>query len=705
MPGLARAEVEPGAFRPQAGRPVWEMPPLDPGYLSRAKVFASIKLGSDKVSGRGFKEGDEIFNCLYAYLHPQSEYRDDPRVLARLRRLLEPRFAGYVAGENLNDLGSVFQAQYAYMMLKQHRPEVVADRAEAWDRGARNVAEHILNDRRLVFEDRVLGALWLMADIRFGMAVYFAGVAIGDREIQAQAAGAIDLLMPRAVIGDGGTHYLGFQNEVPTYHEVSIGYLAWWWTLTGSPTVGEAILKSLPYVPLSVEPSGFQEQSTAIPYDHKYNGIRGQHAALLKAYLTGDGYNYFFGREVEFNPKPAFALLLAVYHRRGLEAKSPPSGFVVHDRAIHGPRGRFENWGFVATGRDPQTPGPEHVFAGYQGAMCGKGTFVGAFMTGPPLKGGSLHAALDGVTVRVRHKPGLETDWQRGHKHRFLTQDERTSTLARPVFGTLAASYRLSDRRSATATPDWGPGTGWLGRQLWLMTPERIVGLVQVYAESEQRAYGLDTRAVLTTGRRNVSGVWRELVQPRPHAYRLGDLELRKHAASFRGPEAVERFGVMKHPEDDFSAQITWSDQRHEGPDTPTVYPAGTTRWTLLEVGPSDRGEARAVNLNPEDPVWAVLEVEAAEGLYRVIHNLSDHPQRYAAGFASKSGSVSLHAEWLKGGRRPLRVEDGRASIDLAVPAHGHAVVVDGPEPGSHRGETLYFEDVFDAASGARITP
>lgn len=691
-------------YAPEPNRPVWELPPINPDSPLFDKLFTSVKVDSDEVTGRGFKEGDEILNGVYAYLHEQSPHRYDPVYLNRLIKLMQIRFEAYNAGKLRNDIASVFQTMYAYMLLKHHRPEDIEEFVEVWDQGARSSAEHILYEGRShVFIDKILGGLWLNGDIRLGLAAYFAGIAIGDAKIQHIAASTIDEVMTQAVIGDGATHYVGFNNESPTYHNVTIACMAWWWTLTGSPQMKEAIDGTINYVPLSVEPSGFQEQSSNIPYKHNYNGIRGRHAALLKAYLSGDGYNYAIGKEVESKSHPEYLLLHAIHYRDGIQSWPLPNNFILHDRAILGPRGRFEDWGFVANGRDPQTPEPEHRSQGFAGGMCGKNTFIGAFTLGPMLRNGSLNAALDTVQVRFKQTKGEDTDWARGRRYRFLSQDEQTTTLSRPTFGTLATAYRISDRTSSGPTKTWGPGTDWLGRQLWLLTPERVVGLIQIYTDTDQTVYGLDARAVMTSGRHKVSGERRELIETQSGDYEFGDMRLRIVDDSFRGDRRIKRFGITNNPDDDFAVQIVLADQRDKATDTEINYPAGTTRWALIEAMRKDAPWSEsAINVMPDDSTWAVLDVEEKSRTIRIIHNLTDRPQRYKATVESIYRDASYQADWIREGTRSIESNQGRFRVNLVIPPNGQVAVVFGGGQESHGGKPAYYEDIFTRAASAQ---
>lgn len=690
LPVVASAQ-----YTPTAGRDALELPPLNESAPLYDKLFSDVKVGEAKVDNRGFNEGNEIINAVFAYLHPQSDLRHDPAVLDRLKALLNPRFASYAAEEKnkRNDIASVFQAQYAYALLKHHRPDDVADVTQAWDAGARAVIDFLLEDREVIFTRHEVAGLWLNGDIRLALAVYFAGRATDDAAAAETAATTIDQVMTRAVIGDGATHYVGFQNESPTYHSMSILYLSWWWTLTGSPEVKAALDRTIPYTPLSTEPGedggSWQEQSTNIPYKHSYNGLRGRQAALFKAYRYGDGYNYFLGRFYETKFNAEWALMYAIHYLPGREAVTPPNDFIVFDRAIQGPRGRFGDWAFVATGRNPQTPGPEHD-SGLAGAMCGKVTFVGALTLGPEVRNGGLNAALDAVTPRVKHAAGEDTDWNRGNVHRFLTQDEHSTAVVRERFATLATRYRLSERRSASATEDWGPGVPWIGKQVWLLTPERVVGLVQLTADASQEVFGLDTRVVLTSGRNKVSGERRELERLPDDTFAFGDLRVRFHGRSFGGPITDERFAIMgPKADDDFSVALKLHDATDPAADTATGYAPGATRWAVMETLRDGAPWAlSAENAAADDDRFAVLKVVEDGRRFALVHNLTDAEQVYEHQIGPVLGTLSVHT-----------ADGTRAAADglvrITLPAGGQAVLVQSEDPADHAATTLFYEDVF----------
>ncbi|MDF7826158.1 Gfo/Idh/MocA family oxidoreductase [Pontiellaceae bacterium B12227] len=687
------------------GAEVWDLPSLSTNYPLYGQLYSDVQVGNGTATGaiNNFKEGAETLSAVYAYLHPQSSYQYDADVLARLKVLLNARFDVWTAasGNGLTDIAGSFQCAYAYMLLNHHRPfDLTALEITDWEAAMAKFCDYHLSAGTLLYDDHILADLWLNGDIRIAKAIYFSGVATGNSVYQTKAQQAIDLVMTQAVTGDGATHYVGFNNEVSTYRNVSINSMLWWWIITGSPDMKAALDQTIPYVPLSVEPGGFQEQSTGIAYKHMYNGLRGRQAALATAYLYGDRYNYYFGQGVEHSFNSDYAVLLAVLHRGPMTALPPPSDFVLYDRAIMGPRGRWADWAFVATGRNVQSPGPDHSDQGYDGKMIGKNTFVGAMALGSYANKTPLKGALDGVCPEFKNKTGPTSDWSRSPDgvYRFLSQDENTSTITRDTFGTLATDYRLSTRVSSPATPDWGAGTDWLGEQVWLLTEDRVVGLVQIHNEAGADVYGLDTRMVLTGGRTNIIGQYYDLVEVASNEYDFGELSLRIGENNFGGTQTVQRVGMQNGAGDEYGAILRLHDSADPADDTLIHYPSGTRRWVVIECIREGRSFAGSVNNVMEgNNNVAVLEVRETDRRFRLVQNLTSSARTYTGNFwgIGPGATATLHKSWTNTVDVVTPVPGNAIAIIIDLPPHGHVAVVSSTDSANHAANQSHYEDIF----------
>lgn len=667
---------------------------LNPATPNYATIFPTgVLIGNSTPPTETFKAGDEILLAVYAYLAPTSPVVGNTAYRDRLFVLLDDRFARWAAGNELGDIGWIWQAAYAYYLLKTHSPaDLTPTRIALYEAGIVRNQTHVLDGNPLLYDQGILANLWLNGDIRQAKSVYFGALARGDAANAEKARKAIDTVMTQSVLGDGGTRYVGFWSEVANYHDDSIRNLLWWWLITGSPSAKAAVDATLRYTVVTTEPDGFTEQSSNIPYKHMYNNNNSRRSALWKAYLYDDGYNYFFGQSEE--TATSKELLNTILYQPNQRTKSPPTNVgVFFDSNLRGPRGRFGGtWGWITHGRDVQKGGPENAdliaAQGYAGRQCGKATFVGAFALGPLANKTSLKGALDTVLLEFKESAGPETDLMRGNKYRYLSQDEQTRTITRRNFGTLSTTYRISRRTSSLATPTWSnSATPWLGQQLWVLTGERMIGLIQMVSDAPSTVHGLDTRLVFTGGRRNIMGSFLDLTQPDATSFAFGDLRAKIHLTTFTGNITQERIAISDAAStDDFSALVRIHDAAIPGDDSPVQFPSGTHRWMVLDLTRNGQQFVTPVyNVLANNNTWAVLQFHESGRKVRIVQNLTNTARSYTGNFVvgSTYATTSLHRSW-NATVSPLSVSGGIAVVTDTIPAYGHMIAVSSNQPDDH---------------------
>ncbi|MEM6885283.1 MAG: Ig-like domain-containing protein [Verrucomicrobiota bacterium] len=682
---------------------VTDFPELNSSHPTYGQLYSDVNVGVATIPESTWSVANETFNAVYAYLHPQSPHRYNTAYLDRLKLLLGFRFDEYTDGSGLGDMSGCFQACYAYMLLKHHRPsDLTASEMTDWEGAMIAFAQHQLSSQPQLYNDYIIANQWINGDIRMAMAVYFTGVATSNATYQSKGANAINLHLTQCISGDGGIHKSGYQNSAPGYRNWDVNWMIWWWVITGAPEAKAMLDKTIHWVPLSVEPSGFAMQSTANAVKHMYNKWFGQQNALALAYLYGDRYNYYIGQVVENEFSNEASILMAALYQGPLTPLVPPTDFILHDRAVMGPRVRTPDWACIATARDPQTAAPEHADQGFEGRQCGKNTFVGAAALGAWANDTSLKAALDGVAVEFKNKQGTTTDWARsnydGGMYRFLAQDEKTSTITRETFGTLSTSYRLSERTTGGSTPSWGSGTDWLGEQVWLLTKDRLVGLVQIHNDEADTVYGLDTRVVLVGGRYPILGQYHDVVEVAPDDFEFGELKVRVPQTTFSGPRSVQRTTVYgSNSSDNYTALLRLHDAADSNNDTPISYPAGTRRWALIECVHEDGDYASAVkNVKQENYSVAVLQVEESDRRFRIIQNLTNSTRTYTGNMgAVTGGTATLHKSWINTVDVITPAPGAQVAISIELPPYAHAIVVSSGNTTDHNGNTQYYEDLF----------
>ncbi|MFZ9133605.1 MAG: hypothetical protein ACO21B_10380 [Gemmobacter sp.] len=260
-----------------------------------------------------------------------------------------------------------------------------------------------------------------------------------------------------------------------------------------------------------------------------------------------------------------------------------------------------------------------------------------------------------------------------------MAQDENTSTITRKNFATLATSYRLSTRTSSNATPDWNGGaTDWIGQQLWVMTAQRIIGLVQITTPVTATVYGLDARLVFTGGRRGIIGEYLELLHPEANTYAFGQLRAKIHGSTFTGPSTEERMAIsVPGSTDDYSALV-----RLNAPDVPvdeaTEIPAGTRHWLVIDITRDGNDFASPViNVLPGNAAYAVLQFDESGREIRIVQNLRNGAYNYNGSFVVGTvyPTTSLHRSWTDTVDE-LPVNDGVAPVSDRMPPYAHMIAV-----------------------------
>lgn len=686
-----------------------DMVPLNPAAPNYTSVFPrGVRTGDTVPQPETGKAGEEILLAVYAWLSPDSPVKGEAAYLDRLLVLLDHRFGLWGAGQQLRDIGSIWQAHYAYHLLKRKAPETLTPERVALYEDAILVNQtSILSDNPLLYQQGILAQGWLNGDIRLAMALYFGALARGDSATAETARKALDDVLCLNSLADGATRYVGFWGEVSTYHDESIRCLLWWWKITGSPAAKASVDATLRYAVVANEPDGFTEQSSNIPYKHMYNNIRSTRSSLWKAYLYNDGYNYFFGKPEETTTSTE--LLNTILYQPDRFTRTPPTDVgVFFDANIQGPRGRFGGvWGWTVNGRNVQLGGPENAALiaaqGYQGRQCGKATFVGAFALGTITNKTSLKGALDTVLVEFKESAGPETDLMRGSKYRYLAQDEQTRTITRRHFGTLSTAYRISRRTSAAASPNWSNGlTPWMGQQLWVLTGERALGLLQIVSDAPSTVFGLDARMVLTGGRHGIMGSYLDLTQPDTNSFAFGDLRARVPLQSFNGTVTSQRLAISEpNSADDFSALVRIHDTAIAGDDAPVTFPAGTRRWIVLDVHRAAAAPAAPVyNVLTNNTNWAVLQFHESARKVRIVQNLTGTARSYTGNFVvgTNHTRTTLHRSWTNT-LTALAATNGTATVADTVPPYGHMIAVNSSQDDDHSPSHRTSAEVYGAAA------
>lgn len=665
--------------------------PLTNPHLATA--FNGVNVGNTTwPPANYFKDADEVLLATLAYLHPSSPYKDNQAYLDRALFILDKVLGGWNDGSMpLNEMTFCLHAPVSYLMLKQYRPSAITPQQQAnWEAGIRKNIDAIMLAAPEIYNQNIVGALWINGDIRLACTVYFGGIALNDSVAVAKAKEVIEVLMPKTLLNDGGTHYVGYQNESPSYHgEALIRMFAWYYIFTKSQPIKDFICATDKYIPLLYNPlgMGYHEWSTSPAWKPYYNQVTLKIEALAKAYLGGDQYNYTIGQGSQH-------LYLTFLYRSGLSGAALPGNRMLYDKNCMGPRGTFGNWGVVGTLRDPSSPLPELSETRFLN-MDGVNTIVGAFTLNSNATSTQypLNAAFQGAAPQVKYSLGAETDWARGAKWAFLTGKDRNDaqTRSKAVFG-LSTNYGVSKPRFVEV--------GWKAQQQWVVTPDRVIGMTEMESSASSTVFGLAQRIQLVSGRLNASGTKKTLVTIDPNTYEYGDLRIKIISKNYNGTVDAIYHGVMNTVGDDRSVMLNLNDASSQA-DTQFTYPAGTRRFAFFEVTNKDRSySTNASRLTLATGLEGFEFTESSGRKIRIIHNVTNNSIALNTNsMPCPYGRLRMLKSWDETTLNALTISSGTGTIPYtSIPKYGHIVIINSDIDDDHVVGFNQYGDFFNAS-------
>ena len=429
------------------------------------------------------------------------------------------------------------------------------------------------------------------------------------------------------------------------------------------------------YYPLSVEPGGVAEWATASSWHHYWNTITGSDGALILAAVMNCPHN----QRIAQSAPPRGDLWLASCLRPDLKAAPTPDRYFVYDRNIEGPRGRFGTWSFAGTSRN----------FGYDATDTarGKSSYVGAMFTNADKANWPLVAALQDVGSAVKTSPQPlpvgEIPWLHGLA--CLTSVEMTTSAVGERCAALGANALLCAYGQKPSP--------WRQRQAWVFTSERLVGLVEITAETDTTANGVLGTVMLVSGR----GAWgtrKELQKVGPGQFTYGGMAVTFHQHDF-ATIASQYTDVMSgsptHGTDEpgKSVRLMLKDGVAVR-DEATAYTKGTRHFYLVEIRPPTSAPAVRVVRRSEGNLLSFL-IQDGTGTYELAYNPADQPAEWKATVgvetAGVAGGAWVHRSgetyrpaWIgpEGKSEATRTAVPQTAATITVPA-GELVLVEQP--------------------------
>ena len=615
--------------------------------------------------------GMRTYVMTWAACHPASPLRGDPALIAQAMRWMQGVFQNHRGGDlnfgrtggkgnpgqdpNINRFCYVPTFE-AYLLLRETYPNLIPpSKLKEWEASARAVTEFQLK----TYGEKVdrHGAGWYPnMDVHYLLLVELASRILGEPRWHVEAERFLKLIA-NSLYPDGAFTYLGRQNECFVYHEINVTHLARYWQLTGSRVARDLVLASGPYYPNNVEPGGVPEYYTDCFWKHYWGGASPTGPDIVASML-----HEYRPKEVELAAqnrrvanvelkwvKPAhyYGIYAATLWRDFPEAPQR-NDYILYDRDVQGPRGRFGHWSFAGTTRDHG-----------KGAQ-GKDTFVGAMLTSKEEKQFPLDAALQVVTSQFR----LQPDGLRYRACRYLSANEENAVTVAKDFAALTTRYRIQN-------VSWGGKstlTNWEGQQEWLQTPHRIIGTLAIRPLTDEKAYSVHGRVRL--------GQKLAVEKKDDGTFRYGGLRVRLHEHNYADiiTEPSENYWLQS-PEQFRSTEIVLRDAHSvkSGEKEQQTYTAGAEQFFTVEVSPANSQLAAQVKRHELPGGLRALEVVADGEWLMVIHN--PHKAVAAATIAASGVAKVLCFQARGEVSKPTaaKVRDGK--IRCSVPAKSHIVL------------------------------
>ncbi len=621
--------------------------------LRENKTFAKGPEGGAVRDATGWAfptRADQLLILTQAFCHPQSPLAGDPRLVAPILRRVAS-ISEYLVpdSKSLGDFGFCDTFADAWLILRTTRPDILPPGLSArTEASLKTNADYIVKKWGPTFADPSVHYGVVNMDVRRLLALAATERLFPDPERRALVASGVRFLS-HSVLPDGATHYAERQNEAFSYHIAAVRGLLRIAQLTDSAEALALVRAMRWYYPLSVEPGGVAEWSTAASWHHYWNTISGSDGALILAALTDCTHNQ---RIALANP-PRGDLWLASFFRPDLALAPAPDRYFVYDRNIQGPRGRFGNWSFVGTARNfGYTPGD---------IARGKSSYVGAMLTTGSSGNWPLDAALQDVGTAVKLSAGPlpegEMPWLK--ELACLTSVESTTTTVGDRCAALGADALLAPY-AKKATP-------WRQRQAWIFTPERLLGLVTITADADTAAREVLGTLMLVGGR----GHWgkkHELKTLAPGRYSYGGLAVTFRARDFAtitGQPTDVMSGSITHGTDTPGKSMRLLLQNPTTtPNQPTSYTKGDSRFYVVEIHPLATAPAQRV-AHSRDGGLLTLALQDGTGTYQLAYNPSAQAAPWTRIARSETSVIHRSGEAF----RPAWIEpEAIAAPSLPVP-------------------------------------
>lgn len=569
---------------------------------------------------------------FWLYANPSSPMKGEPEALRRvIRRTLAYADAIVSSGEegrkeSIYDDFAMAPASIVLRELVTLHPMLLLPTERLLVRNAMRTAGSVVLKHSLAHADRNSRG-YANIDAALALQLLNFGLFLSDEPMLAQSRGFLSRI-DRAVLPDGGTHYIWSQNESYGYHGVIAQFLAQMHEISGEEQPLKTLQRLEWYGPVSVGPVA--EYWTAPSWKHTWNNeMKSFPAGDYVAGVTGNPYV----RKLVGEPDPSrlrgweAARLPLPWYRNDIPPADLPDNVLFVDRNIDGPRGRFGRFHFAATLREIPIDEPGHA------------TLMGAMTVTDQL---GLQAILMGVGPRVF----VGADRKDPRSWAYLTSGMKCSRAASRNAFAFAATHGLAAFRSSTK----GPVVPATGSQVWFVSGERLIGLIRIAADDDTDPSLLEGVVRLGTGG-TVAGPMQALRSLETQGWTFGDLTVQTHGHNFG--ETTDEIIPFRRADAPIT-EVQWRGA-----------PSHETAWFAVEIRPSSTNPA-VVTLTGPASAQPRIGIRVDDKAYEVAANFGSEPISMDGAY----GNEKTVSRWM-GGRAqsgPFRLEPGGVLLTVISP-------------------------------------
>jgi len=546
---------------------------------------------------------EETLELIRAYNYEQSSLKGDPDCLKAVVARCDCIFAYAKAVRSADEYGYVAPVSEIMLLLTELMPtRIDAKRLQEWKEVLEEVMQSVLGKYSERLTVGSAAKTLASTDVRVMAAIIYSGIVLDTPKYKTLYFTGMQL-MEKTLQADGGINYSDEQNDCFAYHSIFVTTLARLWQVTGDKAAADLVSATQWYIPVSTGGRGAAEYYTAPSWKQLWDTSTGADAAVIIVGLTGNAYNV--GHLKNFAP-PA-SLFLASFYKDEVKEASLPESYLFYDQNIKGPRGRNGDYCFAGTGRTTLN------------STRGKSTFVGCMVTESDDKlpeganGFLINAALAGVSMEVTTSRKVDYNSSTPAELVYLVQRETVSTTANSKFGALSTHHRISAYQHTASE--------WFVSEAWLLTPERMVGLLTIHALSDQLGSSINgvLKFVSGCGEWGTAKKFVELSEGRSFSYGALTARIMEHDFDHVGVSYGNTFN-------DHANKCGRLIMSSKSPGV-RMYSLGTGHYFVCEIHPTRFPAAKSISRITDITGIMGLKVEEANGRsYQLLVNDTSGP-------------------------------------------------------------------------------